>query len=141
MLLRPLAMALLLSVAAASTGCATDPVSAEQAAPAPLEKLTGLQKPPAGDYSTLVVTRDRGFSGAACDTIIYVDGKEVGRVASGQTARFFHSPGRIIVSINSTNPCGGGLKEREVMLTPGATSRYRISIDSTFSMDLSPTAF
>lgn len=138
---RTLIAAQLLSIATVLTGCATEPLSAEHAEPAPREKLTGLQTPPAGDFSTFVVTRDRGFSGAACDTIIYVDGKEVGRVASGQTARFFHPPGRIILSVNSTNPCGGGLKEREVVLSPGATSRYRISIDSSFSMDLSPTAF
>lgn len=55
--------------------------------------------------------------------------------------RFYLEPGERIVGVNSTTLCGGGLKERSFVLDAGAIKKYRISIDTSMSMDLSPTAF
>ncbi|SPA51410.1 conserved exported hypothetical protein [Cupriavidus taiwanensis] len=123
------------------SACSTTPIAASQAAQAPSERLSGLQTPPPGEFATLVVTRDQGFYGSACDTVLSVDGKEVGRLRSGEVARFYAKPGAIILGAQTSAMCLGGLKEREVRLAPAATVRYRISIDSSGGLDLSPTAF
>lgn len=124
-----------------SSACSTTPIAASKAAPAPSERLSGLQTPPSGEFATLVVTRDEGLYGSACDTVVSVDGKEVGRLRSGEVARFYAKPGAIILGAQTSTMCPGGLKEREVKLTPASTVRYRISIDSSGGLDLSPTAF
>ncbi|SOZ34866.1 hypothetical protein [Cupriavidus neocaledonicus] len=121
--------------------CSSTPVPASKAAPTPSERLSGLQTPPPGEFATLVVTRDEGFYGSACDTVLSVDGKEVGRLRSGEVARFYAKPGAIILGAQTSAMCLGGLKEREVRLPPASTVRYRISIDSSGGLDLSPTAF
>lgn len=124
-----------------AAACSTTPIPASKAAPAPSERLSGLQTPPPGEFATLVVTRDEGFYGSACDTVLSVDGKEVGRLKSGEVARFYAKPGAIILGAQTSAMCLGGLKEREVRLNPASTVRYRISIDSSGGLDLSPTAF
>lgn len=128
-------------VAMLASACSTTPIPASQATPAPSERLSGLQTPPPGEFATLIVTRDQGFYASACDTVLSVDGKEVGRLKSGEVARFYAKPGAIILGAQTSAICLGGLKEREVRLNPAATVRYRISIDSSGGLDLSPTAF
>ena len=56
------------------SGCATSPVPSSQADPVPASRLMAFQKVPASPYGTLVVTRDSGFTGSACNTILYIDG-------------------------------------------------------------------
>jgi hypothetical protein len=124
-----------------ASACSTTPIPASEATPVPPERLSGLQSPPPGEFTTLVVTRDQGFYGSACDTVLSVEGKEVGRLRSGEVARFYAKPGTIILGAQTSAMCLGGLKEREVKLNPASTIRYRISIDSSGGLDLSPTAF
>lgn len=123
------------------SGCATSPVPSSQADPVPAGRLLAFQATPPSPYGTLVVTRDSGFTGSACNTILYIDGKKAAEIASGESAKFYLEPGERIVGVNSTTLCGGGLKERSFVLDAGATKKYRISIDTSMSMDLSPTAF
>ncbi|MFK0093283.1 hypothetical protein [Pseudomonas sp. NPDC090592] len=123
------------------SGCATSPIPSSQADPVPASRLLAFQATPSTPYGTLVVTRDSGFTGSACNTILYIDGQKSAEIASGESARFYLAPGERIVGVNSTTLCGGGLKERAFVLDAGATKKYRISIDTSMSMDLSPTAF
>ena len=134
-------ISLFLLALAISAGCSTTPTSSGNAVAAPVERLSALQDPPAGEYATLVVTRDQGFWGSACDTVVSVDGREVGRIRAGEMARFYVKPGVIILAAQATSLCPGGLKERQVKLDPASLVRYRISIDASGVMDLSPTAF
>lgn len=122
-------------------GCSTSPISSSEADPVPASRLSAYQGKPAGPYGTLVITRDTGFTGAACNTRVYIDGKKSAEVESGETARFFVPAGERIIGVNSTSMCGGGLKERSLVMDAGGTKKYRISIDTSMSMDLSPTAF
>lgn len=123
------------------SGCATSPVPSSQADPVPAGRLLAFQTAPASPYGTLIVTRDSGFTGSACNTTLYIDGKKSAEIASGESAKFYLEPGERIVGVNSTTLCGGGLKERSFVLSAGAIKKYRISIDTSMSMDLSPTAF
>ena len=116
-------------------GCATSPVPSSEAEPVPASRLFAYQAPASGD-STLVVTRDKGFVGGGCNTTVSIDGRRAAEIGSGETAKFRVSPGEHIVSASS---CGSGLKERETNIKSGSTKKFRISIDSAMSMDLSPT--
>lgn len=116
-------------------GCATSPVPSSEADPVPSSRLFAFQAPAPGD-STLVVTRDKGFVGSGCNTTVSIDGRRAAEVGSGETAKFRVAPGEHIVSASS---CGSGLKERETNVKAGSTKKFRISIDSAMSMDLSPT--
>lgn len=116
-------------------GCATSPVPSSEADPVPSSRLFAYQGQASGD-STLIVTRDSGFTGSGCNTTVSIDGRRAAEIGSGETAKFRLPAGDHIVSASS---CGSGLKERETSLKAGATKKFRISIDSAMSMDLSPT--
>jgi hypothetical protein len=116
-------------------GCATTPVPSGEADPVPSSRLFAFQSPAQGE-STLIVTRDKGFVGGGCNTALSIDGRRAAEIGSGETAKFRVAPGEHIVSASS---CGSGLKERETSIKAGSTKKFRISIDSAMSMDLSPT--
>lgn len=116
-------------------GCATSPVPSNDADPVPSSRLFAFQTPAPG-HSTLIVTRDKGFVGGGCNTTVSIDGRRAAEIGTGETAKFRVAPGEHIVSASS---CGSGLKERETNITSGSTKKFRISIDSSMSMDISPT--
>ena len=62
----------------ALVGCATKPISTEQAKPAPgkqiLDNTLFTKKAGTGE---VVIKRDSGYVGSACLTRVYVDGREV----------------------------------------------------------------
>jgi len=134
-------LTLVLAAASLLSGCATSPVPSSEADPVPVSRLSGFQEHPNGAFGTLVVTRDTGITGSACNTVLYIDGQKSAEIAAGETARFYVGVGERIIGVNSTALCGGGLKERSFVLDSGTTKKYRISIDTSMSMDLSPTAF
>lgn len=118
-------------------GCATSPVPAEQADPVPRARLFAFQTPSSGQ-AIVIITRDEGFTGGACNTTVSIDGRRAAEIGAGETAKFYVAPGDRMLSASS---CGSGLKEREARVQAGSTKRFRISIDSAMSLDLSPTAF
>ncbi|KRW73870.1 hypothetical protein AO729_00850 [Pseudomonas sp. TTU2014-066ASC] len=54
------------AVIMALSGCATTPIPAEEADPVPIARLLAYQEALV-DGATLIVTRDRGFTGSACN--------------------------------------------------------------------------
>lgn len=123
--------------AALLAGCATDPIPAEKADTVPSNRIHGFQQKTAGS-ATLIVTRDTGFTGSGCNTKLSVDGRLAGEIAAGESAKFYLPAGEHMISAAA---CGSGVKERETTIQAGATKRFRISLDSAMSMDLSPTSF
>ncbi|MEH6641394.1 hypothetical protein [Vreelandella glaciei] len=131
---------LLLALCVFLAACSTTPLSSQDASPVPPERLHSFQDADAGS-SRLVVTRDKGLFGSGCRTNTYINGVHAAEVGAGESARFYLKPGRHIVGVQPRGICTGGLKEAEVMTEKNKESRYRISIDSSSSMDISPTAF
>jgi len=117
------------------TACATTPIPSGKADPVPSSRLFAYQNP-AADGAVLIVTRDSGFVGGGCNTSVSIDGRKAAEIGAGETAKFYVASGEHIVGASS---CGSGLKEREANIKAGATKKFRISIDSSMSMDLSPT--
>ena len=123
------------------TGCATSPIPAERAKPAAKSRLLAFQQPPTEPHGTVRVTRDTGAAGSACQVFIYIDGTHAASVWSGETARFYLPVGERIIGINTSSYCGGGLKEHQQQVGPNKTHRLRISMDTSFSMEIAPTAY
>ncbi|BAP44768.1 putative uncharacterized protein [Pseudomonas sp. StFLB209] len=123
------------------SGCATDPIPAEQADPVARDQIFANHRQPSVPYGTLWVTRDTGFIGSACRALIYINGTHSASVWAGETARFYLPVGAHIIGANSSTFCGGGLKERQVEVKAYQEHRMRISIDTSMSMDLAPTAY
>jgi len=132
---------LLVGVFLLVTGCATSPIPAERAKPASKSRLLAFQQPPAEPYGTVWVTRDTGAAGSACQVFVYIDGNHAASVWSGETARFYLPIGERIIGINTSFYCGGGLKEHQQRIVQGKTHRLRISMDTSFSMEIAPTAY
>lgn len=123
-------------------GCSTSPISAEQADPVPSSRLYGFQSRISAGDGVLTVTRDTGFTGSACNVRIAVNNRLVAEIGSGETASFYLKPDTYIVSLDPGAMCGGGLKEREVVISGKAQKRYRVSADlNGAGYDLTPTAF
>ncbi|MCV4343232.1 hypothetical protein [Pseudomonas capsici] len=132
--MRPVFFALVASLIA---GCSTSPISPERADPVPGSRIHAFIGK--GD-AQIVVTRDSGFYGAACNYFFYIDGVLAAEFASGEVAKFGVKRGRHILGIKPSLACSGnGLIEREVQLEAGESVRRRITISGD-SYDITPTA-
>lgn len=109
-------------------GCATSPVPAEKVKTAPSDRLHGFQEIPSGEFGTMVVTRDSGFTGSACYIVLKLDGEKTASFGTSETATFFLEPGEKLAEM-STGICGAAERGREVVITAGQARRYRIALD------------
>ena len=73
----------------ALVGCATKPVSNEQATPVPEKQIisTALLEKRDGT-GEVIIKRDSGFFGSACFSRVYVDGKEVADLGTAQKSLY-----------------------------------------------------
>ncbi len=126
------------------SACATKPPRADQLKAAPPEHLTALQSPSDGD-ATLLVTRDVGMLGGGCYMAIFVDGRSVGKLGTGEVATFHVPAGEHIVG---TWPTGSGLcgireghdrTESSTVARRGETKKFRITVFSGGGYSISPT--
>jgi hypothetical protein len=122
------------------TGCATSPLSSEMASPVPEARLLAFQDANHG-ASRLVITRDKGATGFGCRTNTFINGVHAAEIGAAETASFFLPPGRHLIGVNTRGICSSGMKEAELSMVEGEERRFRISIDNTGSLHLSPTAF
>lgn len=131
----------LFSVAATAlfiTGCSTSPISSGEASKIPPSRIYAFSQKA---ESQLVVTRDTGILGAACNYKIYIDGKLAAEIGSGETVAFGLRPGNHILGIAAAAPCGGaGLRESDVTIASGETAKRRVYTNSS-GFFLTPTAF
>lgn len=119
-------------------GCSTSPISSDEASKIPPSRVYAFSQKA---ESKLVVTRDTGILGAACNYKIYIDGKLSAEIGSGETVSFGLKPGNHILGIAAAPPCGGaGLRESDVTIASGETAKRRVYINSS-GFFLTPTAF
>jgi len=127
-----------LLLAGALAGCSTTPVPAEKARPVPADRIHGFQAKPQGDFGTMVVTRDAGLTGSGCYVVLKIDGDKAASFGTSETATFLLEPGEKVAEI-STGICGGGPREREVIIKAGESRRYRISVEMGAGYSLTRT--
>lgn len=90
---------------------------------------------------TLLITRDKGAQGAGCNTRFYINGVLAAEFSQGEKYSFKVPAGVILLGIEPSAACGGGLQvERDIIGEPGDTIRRRIFISMTH-IDIMSTAF
>lgn len=93
----------------------------------------------------ITVTRDIGFSGSACYIAVFIDGKTVAKLGTGERASFHVPSGEHIVGAWNTGSglCGHreGKDRREVstILKPGDERRFRITINPNAGLEVGAT--
>ncbi|MDO6815339.1 hypothetical protein [Cobetia amphilecti] len=124
------------------TGCATQAITAEDAIPAPAERLYLYQSAPLSNHGKLTVTRDSGFAGSGCGVVISINGKPAAKLNQGETSSFTLPSGRVIIGASANRGiCSTGLKEAKDTIIEDEEIRYRTGFDQSGSLGLFPTAY
>ncbi|MBB3806381.1 hypothetical protein FHR51_002533 [Xanthomonas arboricola] len=130
----------------ALTACATKPVSDTSAIPVPADRAF-LYQTALPDGGTLVVTRDAGFQGSACDVGVLIDGKDAARLKPGERVTFNLPPGEVILG---AKPVGAGLcgaasdrvrRETGLVIKQGVARKYRFGIGASGEPMVEPTTY
>jgi len=137
-------MYLVVPMVMALAGCVTKPPRPDQLRTPTPDRLLAFQDPSDGD-ATVIVTRDVGFQGSGCYGAVFVDGKVVAKVATGERITLHIPSGDHVLGTWNT---GSGLcgyregkdrRETAVTLKTGETRRFRIIIDPNAGPSLAPT--
>lgn len=123
-------------------GCASQPISNLDAISVPTERLLDskyLHRSP--NSGEVTVKRDSGFTGSACSTRIFVNGKPVADIRTSEKVVMYLPEGEYILSANPNGVCGGGMTEVKATVKSGAQSNYRYGTSGNGSPSIYPTAF
>ncbi|EHK2055064.1 hypothetical protein OGY14_21630 [Citrobacter sp. Cpo073] len=123
-------------------GCATKPVTNEQAKDVPAKQIIDNTMLVKNDGTgKVIIKRDSGFMGSACLTRVYVDGKEVADLDTAEKVTVYPKLGDHIFSAWPKGVCGGGMSEQSGKVTENATLMYRIGYGTNGDFGIHPTAF
>lgn len=114
-------------------GCATSPVTSDQARPVPPERMLAFGTGEPASSGVLSVTRDSGFLGGGCYLGFYIDGQLAAKFDTAEKGIFYVKPGEHVIGIG--NPGGGGLcniekgyrRETSTVISQGETKKYRLT--------------
>ncbi|HDZ2637218.1 TPA: hypothetical protein RSS34_004861 [Klebsiella pneumoniae] len=124
------------------SGCATKPVTNEQAQNIPAKQILDSsffsKKEGTGE---VIIKRDSGVMGSACMTRVYLDGKEIADLDTAQKAVIYPKVGDHIFSAWPKGMCGGGMSEQSGTVIDGKTLMYRIGYGTNGDFGIYPTAF
>lgn len=123
-------------------GCATTPLPNSAANMAPSSRVLApeLQLEREGTIK-LTIKRDGGMNGVLCAQKVFIDGRPVAQLRSGELVQFFVKPGRYMLAATAEGICGGGVAEAQALIESGRVNNYRISAGQDGTLALSPTAF
>jgi hypothetical protein len=108
------------------------------------DRLLAFQSPADGD-ATLVVTRDVGFAGSGCFGAVFLDGKVIAKLGTGERAVFHVPAGDHVVGTWNTGSGACGYREGQdrreaaASIHPGETKRFRITINPNSGVEITPT--
>lgn len=123
-------------------GCATKPVTNEQAQDVPAKQVINntllVKKEGTGK---VIIKRDSGFMGSACMTRVYVDGKEIADLDTAQKVTVYPKVGDHIFSAWPKGMCGGGMSEQSGKVTEDNVLMFRIGYGTNGDFGIYPTAF
>ena len=89
-------------------GCATTPLSSNEAAPVSTSSHLSF-KQASNDTVPVMVIRDSGFMGSACNTKVTVNGKLAALLASGEKVLLHIPVGEVFIGAEASGICAGGL--------------------------------
>jgi hypothetical protein len=132
----------ILFVVSLLTGCATTPITVDQAtAVPPARVLAPRLLVQASNTGSLVVKRDNGFMGSACTIRVFVDAVPVADLAPSEKVEVFVTFGEHSVVVTSNGICGGGTSETAVVIAPERQRILRIASGQSGDILLQPSMF
>jgi len=124
------------------TGCATRPITIQQAANVPASRILASQWLSQGPYTgSLIIKRDGGFMGSACTIRVFIDAVPVADLAPSEKVEVFVPVGEHIVGVTSNGICGGGASEAAVVIALERQKILRIASGQSGDIYLQPSAF
>jgi hypothetical protein len=124
--------AIVSALAAALVACGTTPTPVSQTHPAPVERVFAYSAQPAGEYGTLIVTRDSGLFGSAMGIDLIVNGTKAATLRQGERVTLFLPANEDMVISASVMR---STKTIETIFKPGQTRTYRMSLDAASALD------
>jgi hypothetical protein len=123
--------------------CATQPVTIDKSLAVPSSRILAPQWLAQAPYTgSLVIKRDSGFMGSACNVRVFVDAMPVADLAPSEKVELFIAAGEHIVGAASTGIfCGGGATEAAVIITLERQRIMRIASGQSGDLHLQPSAF
>lgn len=131
---------LLICCSVVLSGCASSPVASGEAAPADTIYDNAMTQP-RPNTGTVIVVRDSGFMGAACDNLVFIDGHKVADLGTGEKVAVYLAAGHHVLGTTSGSLCGGGSAGAETDLKAGDTRIYRIAHGQDGTLSMQPSAF
>jgi hypothetical protein len=96
---------------------------------------------PAQGTGEVTIKRDSGFSGSACSSRIFVDGRPIADIRGSEKVVLYLPEGEHILSAWPNGICGGGMTEVKAVIKAGTQSSFRIGYGSNGDFSINPTAF
>lgn len=124
-------------------GCATQPITIQQASAVPSSRILAPQWLSQGAYTgSLIIKRDSGFMGSACTIRVFVDAVPVADLAPSEKIELFVALGEHVVGATANGVlCGGGASEAAVIVHPESQRILRIASGQSGDIYLQPSAF
>jgi len=123
-------------------GCATTPTPTALARDVPLSRVfqQSLLKA-SSEGGQVIVKRDEGLSASACNSQIFVNGRLLAEISTGEKVVFYLPEGEHMLGAIAKGICIGGLVESHIRVQRSRPVIYRISYGSSGEFSLQPTAF
>jgi len=119
-------------------GCATTPVRSSEATPvASSRHLAFKQSGP--NTAPVLVIRDSGMNTGACNSKLTIDGQIAAYIGTSEKVLLHIPAGEVIIGVEASGICAGGLQERQVVLSPGKPAYFRIGYDTSGALGIHPT--
>lgn len=120
------------ALTALMAGCGTVAQPIDTAVPVEPQKRHAFTQPSEENSAEVVVVRDTGVNGAACDVAIYVNGQLGAYVGPGRIARFHVPAGPLTLGVGSSDKglcSGAAVRTIESVATADKPRFYRVSLD------------
>lgn len=128
--------------ALAISGCATHPISNNEAINVPNARVIDAKYlEPKPDTGKITVKRDSGAGGSACSSRIFVNAKPVADIRSSEKVVLFLASGDYVLSAWPNGICGGGMSEVRATVKTGNELSFRVGYGSNGDFTINPTAF
>jgi hypothetical protein len=124
------------------SGCATQPISNASAIQAPSDRIIDRYFfQPAPGTGEVTIKRDSGFSGSACSSRIFVDGRPIADIRASEKIVLYLPEGEHILSAWPNGICPGRMTEMQTFVKAGAQSNFRVGYGTNGDFSINPAAF
>lgn len=132
---------LVIALSLGLVGCATTPITNEQAKEIPANQLldSSLTVPKQG-AGKVVIKRDGGARGSLCDIKVFADGKPVALLNAAEKVTIYLDVGEHVFSNKGLGLCTSDLKSVSGKSSLDKTYSYRVGLGSTGEYAIYPDA-